>query len=517
MEGRRVEGVFLDTAIQRNRAYEAYETAKVYEIRILSRVPEALLSSLGDVGGRLKATVTGTDRGKIILMLENGYEVEAENRLSIPVSEGEELTLILESKNPLTLRVERSFSGLKGTQNLLNKVLQTGISLLRDLNLKKGVENSGLFYERRVWDFIKEGLDIGELTQDEKYSVLRYLEGVNTSRIEEMLRNAVLSQSLRERVGRILELLKDGRKIEFFRELSELEGTIISEINRKERELEGLRSSVRTVMRTLVDTFLFHLRNAGVRVSLRENALRGVEENPKGIDVLREALRSLEEGRTREFIQKLTLLGVDMENPEVLSSVGDGVIRTLKDLVRGASQSLSLSTGVKDPKELSSLMKKLSEEVRELRGLRDELSGLPEELKAGLEKLEMIATLQSYLIASGGRRFILPFSAGGRGFIGFSLRDIYRIFIGLNLEEGFLGVVVESPKKDNPDSVSVLFRTDVRELKEAIESRLPDLRSELEGLNLEVRKLEVVSESQETFELEVAEEFGGKGFFNLRV
>ena len=69
MEGRRVEGVFLDTAILRNRAYEAYETARVLEIKILSSVPQALLASLGDVGSRLRATVKAYSQNKVILQL----------------------------------------------------------------------------------------------------------------------------------------------------------------------------------------------------------------------------------------------------------------------------------------------------------------------------------------------------------------------------------------------------------------------------------------------------------------
>ncbi|MDQ7082803.1 MAG: hypothetical protein Q9N34_07540 [Aquificota bacterium] len=130
MEGRRIEGVFLDSAILRNKAYEAYETAKVLQIRILTKVPEALLASLGDMGSRLRATVRSISEGRVLLSLENGYELEAENRLAIPIKVGEELSLVLESKEPLTLRVEKTFSGVRGAGELLKSEPSASESVL---------------------------------------------------------------------------------------------------------------------------------------------------------------------------------------------------------------------------------------------------------------------------------------------------------------------------------------------------------------------------------------------------
>lgn len=518
MEGRRVEGVFLDTAILRNRAHEAYETARVYEIRILSRVPEALLASLGDVGTRLRASVRGLREGKVLLMLENGYEVEAQNRLSMPVREGEELSLIVESKNPLTLRVERSFSGLRGVETLIHKLLSSGISLMRGEEPRVGIFNSGIFYERKVWDFLKGSLERSLLESDEKFKVLNVLMEADVSELEGILKNSRLPQDLRGEVGRLLSLLAEGRKADFFLGVLELRSRLSEALTQRESRIETLRNVIREVSSNLLNNLLKNLRELGFSLSVREEVLRGMETSPKSLDIIREALRGLEEGRTGEFVQRLKLLGIEIKNTEHLPVRGENLRKSLDSLIRGAVRTISSKTGVSDLQELSKEIRKLSEEVENIKDMSRRLSEIPPRLSENLSKLELIAHLQSFLIAMEGRNFVIPFGdEEERGLLGFSLRDAFRIFLRIDLGDGYLGAIIESPRKENPDRISLLFSTDREEVAGMIRRGLDSLKRELEELGLEVVRLEVLSRSKEDFEAEVGNFFGEEGTFNLRV
>jgi hypothetical protein len=519
MEGRRVEGVFLDTAILRNKAYEAYETAKIYEIKILSKVPEALLASLGEPGSRFRATVKSMEGGKVILSLENGYEVEAENRLAMPVKVGEELSLVLESKNPVVLRVERAFSGIRGVQDLIKTLFQSTQPLLKDASVKETVERSGILYERRVWDFLRGALSSEELSSDQKYIVLKALERADTSHIEKALKGVRVPESLEGRISQLVQLLQKGDKVEFFKELTAFRSELEGEISLKESRINLVRDTVREVFRSLIDSFLQKGHTLGLKLTLEERVYTSMAENPRSIDVFKEAIRSLETNHLKEFVQRLGLVGVKVENPEVLPEVKEKLLSLMKDLSKGAVRVLSSTLNTEDIQNLVKEIKELSEEVRSLSELREKLSSeLPKSIRENLSRLESINYMQSFFISQEGRKFIVPFgSEEGKGFLAFSLRDSFRIFVRLSFEEGFLGVLMESPKKEKPEYVNLLFKTDIDKLRNEISRSLHLLKRELEDLGLEVRKLEVLEGSVHSFEREVAHELGEEGVFNLRV
>ncbi|EDP75884.1 hypothetical protein [Hydrogenivirga sp. 128-5-R1-1] len=519
MEGRRVEGVFLDTAILRNKAYEAYETAKVYEIRILSRVPEALLASLGDLGSRFRATVKSLEQGKVILTLENNYEIEAENRLAMPVKVGDELTLVLESKNPVTLRVERSFSGIRGVQELLKTVLGMDVPPLKDGNVRESVENSGLLYERKVWDFLRGVLGADQIKGDIKYQVLKSLSEADTSRIESFLRRADVPEAFREQVARLLESAKEGERLEFFRGLVSLEGEIEAKISGNEQRLTLIRETVRELVRSMFASVVDRARSLGIEVKVREALTSSMETNPKTLDIFREALKSLENGSVQEFTRKLNLVGLKVENPELIVPNRDKLLTHLRDLVKGANTLLSSKLNTEDVNLIARQVKEMAEEVERLSEFRERLtSELPQEVKENLTRLENINYMQAYFVAQGGRRFAVPFrTEEGKGLLAFSMKDSFRIFVKLNYDEGFLGILIEAPKKSEPEFVNILFKTDIEALEREIESSIPLLRRDIEELGLDVRKMEVVRDEEKSFEEEITDELGEESVFNLRV
>ena len=118
MEGRRVEGVFLQHALERSQALEAYKQAQRVQIRILTIVPEIFLETLGRKGNQFRATVMNATGNKVLLSLPNGYQIEAENRLSIGINRGDILTLMVEEENPVTLQIVSVERGVKDIKTL---------------------------------------------------------------------------------------------------------------------------------------------------------------------------------------------------------------------------------------------------------------------------------------------------------------------------------------------------------------------------------------------------------------
>lgn len=517
MEGRRVEGVFLDTAILRNRAHEAYETVKILELKVLSRVPEAFLTSLLEHGSSLRAKLKAYDQSRLIVELENGFEVEAENRLSVPLEPGEELYLRVVSKEPLVLRVEGSSLGIRGIGELLGKGLELSVRLSPE-GFREGIESSGLLYERRVWDFLRGRLGLEALSKDQKYLLLKMLEDADTSEVERSFRSLQLPEDLRPSVNNLLQRLERGDKVGFLIGIPELEEAIGRAVSSRERWLGTLRELVGSVVRTIVENTLRALEEAGVRVKVREDLLSSMRESPRSLDVFREAVKSLGEGRTSEFLQRLYLLGIEVQDPESVYGQVQKLLRTLSRLIEGAESSLLSSLEVSDLKELLSKQRRTIRELEELREAMRSLEEVPKQVKESLKHLQTIGMLQHYLLVNEGRRFLVPFEVGEeRGILGFSLKDSYRIFVRLEIGGGFLGIVLEAPRSEKPEFVHIVFRTNLGWLAEAIRREERRLREELDSLGIKVRRLEVLEDREGEFEMEMVDEFGGRGTLSLRV
>ncbi len=175
MEGRRVEGVFLQHALERSQALEAYKQAQRVQIRILTIVPEIFLETLGRKGNQFRATVMNATENKVLLSLPNGYQIEAENRLSIGISRGDILTLMVEEENPVTLQIVSVERGVKDIKTLIKNLIEDvafTVSLLNPDKAQESLKNSGLFYENKLIKFLtgKEKLD--NILQDRKYKLL---------------------------------------------------------------------------------------------------------------------------------------------------------------------------------------------------------------------------------------------------------------------------------------------------------------------------------------------------------
>ncbi|MDQ7039278.1 MAG: hypothetical protein Q9N26_08835 [Aquificota bacterium] len=516
MEGRRVEGVFLDSSILRNRAQEAYRASRVMEIRVLSSVPEALLASLGDTGSRFTALVREVTPQKVILMLENGYEIHAENRLSRPVKEGERLTLLLESKNPFVLRVERSFLST-GIKEIWRSVLE-GVSFIK-LNperIRESFENSGLIYERKVWEFLKGDLERSSLERDTKFVLLRRLSGFNTSQIEEVLRWPGLPEDLREKADRVLELARRGDRVGFLAGVRELSSEVSRRITLLEGEINSFNTAVARRVRTLFSKLEDLFRSLGVRVHLKGETFIS---NPKALDVIRSVIDSLKLSRWGEAVEKLRIVGFEVKDPEIIPALRDRILSQMEPLVRGAVQGLLEDVKAEDLRSVMETFREKQEELENLRIFRENLEGsVPKGVRENLHRLDLIGHLQGYLISRGGRKFILPFKTEeGRGVLLFSLENTYRILVKIDFDDGFIGVIMEAPKVKNPGHVNITFITDIPEAEREIELRSGDLKRDIEEVGLKLRRFEVKGMKREDLEERIVDEIGEDASFTLRV
>lgn len=519
MEGRRVEGVFLDSSILRSRAQEAYMTSRVMEIRVLSSVPEALLASLGDTGSRFTALVREVTPRRVVLMLDNGYEIHAENRLSRPVKEGERLTLFLESKNPLVLRVERSVFST-GIKEIWRSVLE-GVSFIKldPRKIEESLENSGLIYERKVWEFLKGDLGRSSLERDTKFILLRRLSGFDTSRIEEILRRADLPEDLRGKADRILELAGRGDRIGFLMGVREL----ASEVSRKIALLEGEINSFKTSVYRRVGTLISKLEDLfgdlGIRVSVRRETAEAFTGNPRALDIIRSVMDSLRLNRWGEVVERLRIVGFEVRNPEVLPVLKESILGQMEPLVKGAVQGLLEDMKAEDIRKVIETFRERQEELETLKGFKDTLeASIPKGVKENLQRLDLIGYLQGYLISKGGRRFILPFrTEEGRGVLLFTLENAYRILVKMEYEDGFIGVIMEAPKVKDPKYVNITFMTDIPEAESEIGSRSEELRKDLEDIGLKLRRFEVKGMKREEIDSRIMEDLGEETSFTLRV
>jgi hypothetical protein len=520
MEGRRVEGVLLDSSVLRSRAQEAYRVSRAMEIRILSSVPEALLSSLGGPGSRFTALVREVTPQRVVLLLENGYEIYAENRLSQPVREGERLSLLLESRNPFVLRVEASTFSV-GTRDLWRSVLKEGVAFIRLVpeRLKESLENSGLLYERKVWTFLKGETPRSYLERDTKYKLLRRLNSFSTSSLEEILRKAPLTGEMKRRAEDLLRVARSGDRLKFFTDLKRFSSEIAQTISLLERDIEGFTAATAHRVGSLIRKLEEILRDLGLKVTVNKRSAEAFLRSPKALDILRSTVESLKLNRWGEAVDRLRIVGLQIKNPESLPAVGGSLLRQMEPLIRGAVQGLLEDTGFGDIRELIETYRRKQEDLNNLRSFRDTLeNSVPRGVKENLQRIDLIGFLQSYMVAREGRKLVLPFrTEDGKGVLVLSLSDTYRVLIRLEYGEGFVGVLLEAPRRKNPGHLNLSFLTNVPRLKEEIERRSTDLREALKEIGLELRRFEVKDIGREEFEERILEDLGDESSFAMRV
>ncbi len=389
MEGRRVEGVFLQHAIERSQALEAYKQAQRVQIKVLTLVPEIFLETLGRKGSQFKATVANVSRNRVTLNLPNGYQVEAENRLSLGINKGDILTLLVEEENPVTLQIVAIERGFKNVQKLIKNLIdnaQKFVINMKNNDFKEVIKNSGLFYENKLAKFLANKEDIKSIENDEKFKILKEI---------------------------------------FF--------------NKKGKIIEYLTKSAENT---------------------KNESLKFVINN---------MIKNLDEANIREFINNLEHI------------------------------------------------KKKANELKNDENLHSILNFIDKEIGKDLEKLEFINFLQNIMISEKGRKLIITLKDEDNNTSALiSIRDAYRIYFNLKYEEGYIGIIMETPSKDKVDVINIKFFTDIEKYARAINNEKEYLKNLLEKENLTLGTFKVIYDKKESFENAIKEEFS-EGVFHLRV
>ncbi len=677
MELRRLEGVFLEYAIDRHRAAEAYQASQSIAIRVRTQVPEVLLSLLGNTGSQLRAVVRENAGGKILLSLDNGYEILAENKLGISVNSGDRITLRVENREPLTLKVESLSGGVRGTEAVKNLLRAESVLTSLTDSVKQSLQNSGIVYERKVVDFLLGKVSFQELSNDQKFQALKALESVNLKEFVDKLKASIpardtvlrgfidslegalshkdyanfmqtfkelktyIDNRLTQLEGNLKNLPKEMELLRSFAEKpAERVTEFVKELPARERQpLEALlgriakgietRAEVKSVVSMLGKVVTDYVARAEAWQTTGDklvstlkslidsslNILFSKKPPPKAvvnnlIEQTKELVKQLPEGRLRDTLSELTNTRITPnENPQAVKETATRVLNALTELTRGSSLSLPqgervllrevtnlavrvlqtprgqttekllplLRESLTNPEQALKLVGQLTaeadknpilrealeslkptlenlrkpdvgaeyrrseavfrqiieevitqkksetteaeKEIAKLSQAKEALENLPKEAIKNMEKLDLIYQLQSFLVNTKGSKFFIPLlvKEKWKGVLAFSKReDSYRIFINIDMPEGFLGILMEAPKREFPDYMTINFKTDISQIEELINLKKGSLKREIEDLGIKVRSISVEGESRDTFEHEIIDEFG-EGVFYMKV
>ena len=129
--------------------------------------------------GFIEATVEDVKPNAYKLMLNNGVEIEVNAATTLDIKKNDMLKLVISSINPLVLKIA-DLKSPSSPISVLNKAMDYESSVLSQSFSKTDIENSGLFYEKKLLDFLLKAKDLSTLTQDNKYKLLQDI--VNTAK-----------------------------------------------------------------------------------------------------------------------------------------------------------------------------------------------------------------------------------------------------------------------------------------------------------------------------------------------
>jgi hypothetical protein len=458
MEIRRIEGVFLQHALETAQGLKAENISRQMSLKLLTTVPQALLEAFPE-GTLLEGRVVQT-QGRTLRVMLNNQELVAENLSNLEIKEGDQLGLVLEGKNPITLKIV-SLQRRLNIEQVLQFVLDFQEEPPINLDLQKLqalVKNSGLFYERKLLDFLTGKVDLKSILEDTKAQLLSNIFNL---------------------AGQI-----HGGEVKDIKTIDQLFGTVL-------KRTENLKE-IENLLRTLYLENLNHWEYT--------QFVRFVERTGK-----REILEALEKG--------------DKDAPLILLSKG---LKSIEDTPAGKSFSLAFerlkqfSLLVRD-EELGNLLRSFLEAVEkeDANGLREIHKRLENFIEEGrrlspfreriekdglvwLQQLNAISQMQRLMVNEG--TVVLPFKWEGHrgGMLIRTQKNEYRVFINLNYPEGFVSALLSSPKTEKVKAISLnlytnneLFYRKMEKGKALLEGMLKE-----EGLLLRDLKLNLLPSSQ---------------------
>ncbi|MDW8433364.1 MAG: hypothetical protein RMK35_01005 [Aquificaceae bacterium] len=387
MEIRRLEGLLLQHAAEQAQSLRAERANEMLKVKVLSTVPNVLLDLSMGSEGAVKARVSYAEGSRIGLMLSNGFEINAENRSSMNLMRGDVVELSLEDTNPVTFKILGLYRKNQ-IEEVLNLVLEGSDDFLFSINpdrLKETIEDSGLFYERKLIDLFLGKLKPEDVLKDAKAQLLQTFQkdlgtlsnllGVNHRKGMEELRKLIK----RERSTK--QGLEDVIKGLF------LEGIDSQEYEHLVRKLEGMGQmgllralEQKDLPSVLKELSRFQREGILSEFPALEKAFKAVQSLQE--PVLRELLKAVEEGSEKGIEEAYRRLLRLLANPE--SSVEE---RAYLPKLVGFEQKNHME-------EVKTLLELLRDRVRAHEGLKETLKNLFLENLSNDEYVKLIKTLE---------------------------------------------------------------------------------------------------------------------------
>jgi hypothetical protein len=474
MEIRRIEGVFLQHALETTQGLKAENISKQMSLKLLTTVPQALLDAFPE-GTLLEGRVVQTQGRTLRVMLSN-QELVAENLSNLEIKEGDQLKLMLESKNPIILKIV-SLQRRLNIEQVLQFVLDFQEEPPINLDLQKLqalVKNSGLFYERKLLDFFAGKVDLKGILEDTKAQLLSNIFNlagqIHGGEVKDI-------KTIDQLFGMVLKRTENLKEIENLLRTLYLENLNHWEFTQFVRFVESIEK--REILKAL------EKGDKDALLILLSKELKSIEDTPAGKSF------SLAFERLKQF----SLLVRDEELGNLLGSFFEAVEK-------------------EDANGLREIHRKLENFIEEGRRLLPFRERIEKDGLVWLQQLNTISQMQRLMVNEG--TVVLPFKWEGHrgGMLIKTQKNEYRVFINLNYPEGFVSVLLSSPKTERVKAISLnlytnseLFYRKMEEGKSLLESMLKE-----EGLQLRDLKLNLLPSPQSLKEV-LKEHFYGANLY----
>jgi len=486
MDIKRLEGTTLNETILNSQAPEISKETENLAIAIKTTVSQALLGALSDElssQGFIEATVEDVKPNAYKLMLNNGVEIEVNAQTNIALKKNDILKLMISSLNPLVLKI----ADVKSPSSpivFLQQSLENNTKFSVDNFSPKDIENSGLFYEKKLMDVLLKAKDMSSVLNDQKYQLLKDI--VSTSKD---LKSIEAFKNLENDIKTAIEHLAEGNITP-----KDLE-TILKEPQPQIQDINDILNLLlnqEPQPQTLPTQTLNQLQN--VLSNMEKNAIFNAKEIPK-------------------LVQELSNIIQNMPD-----NIKDAFFKSPQNIL----DSLKNQTFV-NPAKIVELSKHVKEAINTLQSNTNFDTKL-NHLKDMSNTLLNINTAQQFILQNNA--FFVNFKEQGdktslshkKAFGAFKKEEnTYKAFIKLNWEDGFLGGILEMPKNNHAKlkEITIRFYTDIEPLSKALESSKSELEAMLKEESLNLRAFEVFKTKAQEFDLEVVKNVADNSNLNI--
>ncbi len=530
MDIKRLEGTSLNETILNAQPLEVSKEAENLAIAIKTTVSQALLGALSDELSRqgfIEATVEDVKPNAYKLMLNNGVEIEVNSATTLDIKKNDVLKLIISSINPLVLKIadvkspSSPIASIKQALEYQNIVPSKGIS-------PKDIEDSGLFYEKKLIDFLLKAKDLSTLTTDNKYQLLKditntakdiknleafkslpdnvktAIENIASANITKSDLEAIFKTQNPENIKDILSLLLMPEEPQIPKEalsalpkaqniLSDIEKNFIFNIKALPNLIFELSSVLKDMPNDIKDMFFKNMQTILANIK-NQNAGELLKSNP---ELLFDILSAKD---PKEIISQI--------KDEPLKALANNLIKDINSIKQDIQNQIS-----QNPTRMLELSRHMKEALNNVQNNLNFDAKL-NHLKDTANTLYNINIAQQFILQNNA--FFVNFEEGSKkGFGAFKKEEnTYRVFIKLNWEDGFLGSILEMPRSDTK-SLSVKFYTDIEPLSKLLESSKDELEGVLKEEGLKLKNLEVFTLKAEDFDLEVVKSINEASNLNI--